>query len=75
LEWQGATFSVVPFVNKKAIGSISGIVGAGGNVGAFLAAILLKSKSAVAEKAAIANLLLMQLRQQHLLQRYQVDTC
>lgn len=52
---EGATFSVVPFVNKKAIGSISGIVGAGGNVGAFLAAILLKSKSAVAEKAAIAT--------------------
>jgi NNP family nitrate/nitrite transporter-like MFS transporter len=50
---EGATFSVVPFINKKAIGSISGIVGAGGNVGAFLAAMLLKSKSAVAEKAAI----------------------
>ncbi|MCF8715298.1 MFS transporter [Joostella atrarenae] len=52
---EGATFSVVPFINKKAIGSISGIVGAGGNVGAFLAAILLKSKSAVAEKIAIAD--------------------
>ena len=52
---EGATFSVVPFINKKAIGFISGIVGAGGNVGAFLAAILLKSKSAVAEKAAIAS--------------------
>ncbi|MDW5287678.1 MFS transporter [Formosa sp. PL04] len=51
---EGATFSVVPFVNQKAIGSISGIVGAGGNVGAFLAAILLKSKSAVAEKIAIS---------------------
>lgn len=51
---EGATFSVVPFINKKAIGSISGIVGAGGNVGAFLAAILLKSKSAVAESDAIA---------------------
>ncbi|SDW44375.1 MFS transporter, NNP family, nitrate/nitrite transporter [Lutibacter oricola] len=51
---EGATFSVVPFINKKAIGSISGIVGAGGNVGAFFAAILLKSKSAFAEKAAIA---------------------
>ena len=50
---EGATFSVVPFINKKAIGSVSGIVGAGGNVGAFLAAILLKSKSSVAEKAAI----------------------
>ncbi len=50
---EGATFSVVPFINKKAIGSISGIVGAGGNVGAFIAALVLKSKSAVAEKAAI----------------------
>ncbi|UJH89641.1 MFS transporter [Antarcticibacterium sp. 1MA-6-2] len=51
---EGATFSVVPFINKKAIGSISGIVGAGGNVGAFLAAMLLKVKSAASEKAAIA---------------------
>src|SRR5690606_23284236 len=50
---EGATFSVVPFINKKAIGSVSGIVGAGGNVGAFLAALLLKYKSAMAEKAAI----------------------
>ncbi len=51
---EGATFSVVPFINKKAIGAISGIVGAGGNVGAFLAALLLKYKSATAEKMAIA---------------------
>ena len=51
---EGATFSVVPFINKKAIGSVSGIVGAGGNVGAFLAAMLLKSQSAIAEKAAIS---------------------
>lgn len=51
---EGATFSVVPFINKKAIGTISGIVGAGGNVGAFLAAMLLKSKSAAAEQMAIA---------------------
>lgn len=51
---EGATFSVVPFVNKKAIGSVSGIVGAGGNVGAFLAALLLKHKSANAEEAALA---------------------
>ncbi|MDT0676687.1 MFS transporter [Autumnicola musiva] len=51
---EGATFSVVPFINKKAVGSISGIVGAGGNVGAFLAAMLLKVKSAASEKVAIA---------------------
>lgn len=51
---EGATFSVVPFINGKAIGSISGIVGAGGNVGAFMAALFLKSKSAIAETTAIS---------------------
>ncbi len=39
---EGATFSVVPFVNKKAVGSISGIVGAGGNAGAVAAGFLFK---------------------------------
>lgn len=37
---EGATFSVVPFVNKKALGLVSGIVGAGGNVGAVMAGVL-----------------------------------
>jgi len=42
---EGATYSVVPFINKKAIGSISGIVGAGGNAGAVAAGFLLKSET------------------------------
>lgn len=41
----GATYSVVPFINKKAMGAVSGIVGAGGNVGAVLAGFLFKSES------------------------------
>lgn len=41
----GSTYSIVPFVNKKAIGSVSGIVGAGGNLGAMLAGFLFKSSS------------------------------
>ncbi len=41
----GATYSIVPFVNPKAMGSVAGIVGAGGNVGAMLIGFLFKSMS------------------------------
>ncbi len=40
---EGATFAVVPFVNRRALGSVAGIVGAGGNVGAVLGGFLFKS--------------------------------
>lgn len=40
---EGATFSVVPFINKKALGAVSGVVGAGGNAGAVAAGFLFKS--------------------------------
>jgi NNP family nitrate/nitrite transporter-like MFS transporter len=39
----GATFAVVPFVNRRALGSVFGIVGAGGNAGAVLSGLLFKS--------------------------------
>jgi len=38
----GVTYAVVPFVRPRAVGSVSGIVGAGGNVGAVLAATLFR---------------------------------
>ena len=38
----GATYSIVPFVNKRALGAVAGIVGAGGNVGAVLAGFLFR---------------------------------
>ncbi|TLV02713.1 NarK family nitrate/nitrite MFS transporter [Dyadobacter luticola] len=41
----GATYAIVPFINPKALGSVSGIVGAGGNVGAVLAGFLFKSEN------------------------------
>ncbi|MEO7311955.1 MAG: NarK family nitrate/nitrite MFS transporter [Chitinophagaceae bacterium] len=41
----GCTYSIVPFINKNAIGSVSGIVGAGGNIGAMAIGFLFKSKS------------------------------
>ena len=40
----GATYSVVPFINKNAMGAVSGIVGAGGNAGAVMAGFLLKAE-------------------------------
>ncbi len=42
---EGATFSVVPFINRKALGSVAGIVGAGGNAGAVAAGFLFRIES------------------------------
>ena len=42
---EGATFSVVPFVNRKSLGSVAGIVGAGGNAGAVAFGFLFRSES------------------------------
>lgn len=39
---EGATYAIVPYVNKRALGSVSGIVGAGGNFGAVMAGFLFK---------------------------------
>lgn len=39
---EGATYSVVPFINQRALGAVAGIVGAGGNAGAVAAMFLFK---------------------------------
>jgi NNP family nitrate/nitrite transporter-like MFS transporter len=39
----GANYSVVPFINRRALGAVAGIVGAGGNLGAVLAGFLFKT--------------------------------
>lgn len=41
----GATYGMVPFINEKNVGLISGIVGAGGNLGGMMFGFLFKSKS------------------------------
>ncbi len=38
----GATYALVPFIDRKALGGVAGIVGAGGNVGAVAAGFVLK---------------------------------
>ncbi len=40
----GANYAIVPFINPKAVGTVSGIVGAGGNVGAVIAGFAFKAK-------------------------------
>jgi len=41
---EGATYSIVPFINKKSLGAVAGIVGAGGNVGAVCAGFLIRAE-------------------------------
>jgi NNP family nitrate/nitrite transporter-like MFS transporter len=41
----GATYSLVPFMNRKALGGVAGIIGAGGNVGAVAGGFLIKGTS------------------------------
>ncbi len=42
---EGATYSVVPFINKRALGAVAGVVGAGGNAGAVAAGFLFRADS------------------------------
>ena len=42
---EGATYSVVPFINRRALGSVAGIVGAGGNAGAVAFGLLFRAAS------------------------------
>jgi NNP family nitrate/nitrite transporter-like MFS transporter len=41
----GAVYGIVPFINEKNVGLISGVVGAGGNLGGMLFGFLFKSES------------------------------
>ncbi|HVL10532.1 MAG TPA: MFS transporter [Burkholderiaceae bacterium] len=45
----GATYALVPFIDRKALGGVAGIVGAGGNVGAVAAGFLMKGVGDIAQ--------------------------
>lgn len=51
----GATYSLVPFINPLAVGSVAGIVGAGGNIGAMLIAFMFKAKATHISKNVVEN--------------------
>jgi len=50
---EGATYGIVPFINKKALGAVAGIVGAGGNAGAVAAGFLFRSESLTTQNALL----------------------
>ncbi|MGH8454753.1 MAG: MFS transporter [Nevskiales bacterium] len=43
----GATYALVPLIDRKALGGVAGIIGAGGNVGAVAAGFLMKGAASV----------------------------
>jgi NNP family nitrate/nitrite transporter-like MFS transporter len=47
----GATYGVVPFVSRRALGSVTGIVGAGGNAGAVAMGFLFRAEGVAPEHA------------------------
>jgi len=48
---EGANFGLVPFINKKSLGAVAGIVGAGGNAGAVAAGFLFRSEALTTQEA------------------------
>jgi NNP family nitrate/nitrite transporter-like MFS transporter len=53
----GATYALVPFIDKRALGGVAGIIGAGGNVGAVLAGFLLKGVGNTQQTLSILGIL------------------
>lgn len=47
----GATYALVPFVRRDAVGAVAGIIGAGGNLGAVAAGFLFRSEGFAVESA------------------------
>jgi MFS transporter, NNP family, nitrate/nitrite transporter len=45
----GATYALVPFIDRSALGGVAGIIGAGGNVGAVAAGFLMKGTASAQE--------------------------
>jgi NNP family nitrate/nitrite transporter-like MFS transporter len=55
----GATYALVPFIDRKALGGVAGIIGAGGNVGAVLAGFLMKGTGNIQQTLSILSALVV----------------
>jgi len=53
----GATYALVPFIDKRALGGVAGIIGAGGNVGAVAAGFLMKGLGDTQQTLSILGVL------------------
>jgi len=49
----GATYSLVPFVNRRALGGVAGIIGAGGNAGAVAAGFVVKGAPTIQQSLLV----------------------
>ena len=56
---EGATYAIVPYINKKALGAISGIVGAGGNFGAMFFGFLFRGQMSYSQAYLILGVLVL----------------
>jgi MFS transporter, NNP family, nitrate/nitrite transporter len=53
----GATYALVPFIDRKALGGVAGVIGAGGNVGAVAAGFLMKGLGNVQQTLSMLGML------------------
>ena len=53
----GATYALVPFIDRNALGGVAGIIGAGGNVGAVAAGFLMKGLGDIQQTLSVLGVL------------------